>query len=178
MKCSGWSSLAISVCSALVLAGSASGHVFPTPQFLPSQSTESVTLDVPNERDVPMTGFVVTVPAGLEIAHAHPADGWDEEFDDSSARWTGGPLAALATTQFGISLKAATDPGAVVLETELLYDDGGVVRWSVPMTVTPAEEGTSQNLALAAVVGLIGLLVVGAVAMLAWRRRQPSLQEK
>ena len=175
MRCSGWSSLAISVCSALVLAGTASAHVFPTPQFLSSESTESVTLDVPNERNVPMTGFVVTVPDGLEIAHAHPAEGWDEEFDDSSARWTGGSLAALTTTKFGISLRAATEPGEVVLETELLYPSGAVVRWPVPMTVTPAEEGSSQNLALAAVVGLIGVLVVVAVAMLAWRRRERPL---
>jgi uncharacterized protein YcnI len=178
MRCSGWSSLAISVCSALLLVGSASAHVFPTPQFLPSQSTESVTLDVPNEREQPMTGFVVKAPAGLEIEHAHPADGWEEEFDAASARWTGGPLAGLTTTKFGISLNAATDPGEAVLETELLYGDGGVVRWPVPITVLPAEEGSSQNLALAAVVGLIGLLVVGAVAMLAWRRGSRPLQEK
>ena len=58
-----------------------------------------------------------------------------------------------------------------MLETELLYESDGVVRWPVPITVLPAEEGASQNLALAAVVGLIGVLVVGAVAMLAWRRR-------
>jgi uncharacterized protein YcnI len=178
MKCSGWSSLAISVCSALLLAGAASAHVFPTPQFLPSRSTESVTLDVPNERDVPMTGFVVTVPAGLEIEHAHPADGWDEEFDASSARWTGGPLAALTTTTFGISLRAEKEPGEAVLETELLYDDGGVVGWPVAITVLPPEGEASQNLALAALVGLIGLLVVGVVAMLAWRRRTEPLQEK
>ena len=177
MRCSGWSSLAISVCSALLFVGSASAHVVPTPQFLPSQSTESVILDVPNERDEPMTGFVVTAPPGLEIEHAHPADGWTEELGASSARWTGGPLAALTTTTFGISLRAATGPGEVVLETELLYDSGAVVTWPVPMTVTPAEESASQNLALAAVVGLIGLLVVAAVAMLAWRRRTDSAQE-
>ena len=82
-----------------------------------------------------MTGFVVTAPPGLEIEHAHPADGWREELDAASARWTGGPLAALATTKFGISLKAAAEPGDVVLETELLYDSGAVVRWPVPITV-------------------------------------------
>jgi uncharacterized protein YcnI len=178
MRCSGWSSLAISICSALLFLGSASAHVFPTPQFLPSQSTESVTLEVPNERNVPMTGFVVNAPAGLEIEHAHPADRWVEEFDASSARWSGGPLPALTTAKFGISLKAEKEPGEAVLETELLYDDGGVVRWPVPITVLPPEEEASQNLALAAVVGLIGLLVVGAVAMLAWRRSTGSLQEK
>ena len=171
MRCSGWSSLAISVCSAFLFAGTASAHVFPTPQFLPSQSTESVILDVPNERDEPMTGFVVTAPAGLEIEHAHPANGWDEEVYDSSARWTGGSLAGLATTRFGISLKAATEPGPVELETELLYESGALVRWPVPMTVTPAEASPSQNLALAGVVGLIGVLLVAAVALLAWRRR-------
>ena len=117
-----------------------------------------------------MTGFVVTAPAGLEIEHAHPADGWDEDVDGSSARWTGGSLAGLATTKFGISLKATTEPGPLELETELLYDSGAVVRWPVPMTVTPAAESASQNLALAAVVGLIGVLLVVAIAMLAWRR--------
>jgi uncharacterized protein YcnI len=178
MRCSGWSSLAISVSSALLFAGSASAHVFPTPQFLPSQSAESVILDVPNERDEPMTGFVVIAPPGLEIEHAHPAEGWSEELAGASARWTGGPLAPLTTTKFGISLKTATEPGEVVLETELLYDSGAVVRWPVPLTVTPATESSSQNLALAALVGLIGVLVVAAVAMLAWRRRSVPLQEK
>ena len=173
MRCSGWSSLAISVSSAFLFAGSASAHVFPTPQFLPSQSTESVILDVPNERDEPMSGFVVTAPAGLEIEHAHPTDGWEEEFDAATARWSGGSLAALTTTTFGISLKATAEPGEVVLETELLYDSGAEVRWPVALTVTPAEDGPSQNVALAAIVGLIGLLVVVAVAMLAWRRRSP-----
>jgi hypothetical protein len=41
----------------------------------------------------------------------------------------------------------------------------------VDVTITPAEDGPSQNLALAGVVGLLGLLVVVAIAMLAWRRR-------
>ena len=56
--------------------------------------------------------------------------------------------------------------------------DGGVVEWPVALTVTPATESPSQNLALAGVVGLIGVLVVVAVAMLAWRRQARPLQEK
>jgi hypothetical protein len=35
----------------------------------------------------------------------------------------------------------------------------------------PAAESPSQNLALAGVVALIGVLVVVAIAMVAWRRR-------
>jgi hypothetical protein len=37
--------------------------------------------------------------------------------------------------------------------------------------VVPGKSSPSQNLALAGVVGLIGVLLVVAVAMLAWRRR-------
>lgn len=178
MRCSGWSSLAISICSALVLAGTASAHVFGSPQFIPSGSTETVTLDVPNERKEPMTSFVVNVGQGLEIEHAHPLDGWDEEVAGDTATWNGGSLAGFQTTKYLISLKAVAQPGPVAFETELGYDSGAVVRWPVSLTVVPANEN-SENFALAAVVGLIGLLVVGVVAVLTWRRRTPpTLQEK
>jgi nitrate reductase gamma subunit len=47
------------------------------------------------------------------------------------------------------------------------------------MTVVPGNEENSQNLLLAAVVGVIGLLVVAAVALLAWRRRTaPAVSPK
>jgi hypothetical protein len=170
MRCSGWSSLAISICSALLLAGTASAHVFGNPQFIPSGSTETIRFDVPNERSEPMTGFVVKAPAGLVIEHAHPSEGWTETLAGSTATWRGGPLAQFASASFGVSLKATAPPGPVALETEQTYDSGAVVGWPVSMTVVPANEN-SQNLALAAVVGLVGLLVVVAVAMLAWRRR-------
>jgi uncharacterized protein YcnI len=175
MRCSGWSSLAISVCSALAAAsfwaGTAAAHVVAMPAFLASGSAESITFDAPNERDDPMTAFSVTVPAGLEIRHAHVVEGWNEQVDGSTATWTGGSLASRATADFGVTLKADGDPGLVQLQAEQRYADGGVVTWPVDFTITPAAETPSQNLALAGVVGLIGVLVVVAVAMLAWRRR-------
>ena len=174
MRCSGWSSLAISVCSALLLAGPAAAHVVATPAYLPSKSSESITFEVPNERDDPMTAFSVTVPDGLEIEHAHVVDGWNEQVEGSTATWTGGSLAPRDTADFGMTLKADRDPGIIELQAEQRYPDGGVVTWPVDFTITPAAESPSQNLALAGVVGLIGVLVVVAVAMLAWRRRQPS----
>jgi uncharacterized protein YcnI len=178
MRCSGWSSLAISVCSALVgallWAASAAAHVVAMPGYLASGSAESITFDAPNERDDPMTAFSVTVPDGLEIEHAHVVDGWNEQVEGSTATWTGGSLAPRDTADFGMTLKADRDPGIIELQAEQRYPDGGVVTWPVDFTITPAAESPSQNLALAGVVGLIGVLVVVAVAMLAWRRRQPS----
>jgi len=179
MRCSGWSSLAISVCSALVLAGSASAHVVATPGFLASGSSESITFSAPNERDDPMTGFSLSVPAGLEIVHAHAVTGWDESMDDSTATWSGGPLAPNTELGFGMTLKADVEPGVVELQAQQLYADGSGVSWPVALTITPGEESSSQNLAVAGVVALIGVLALVAIAMLAWRRRTNStLQEK
>ena len=179
MRCSGWSSLAISVCSALVLAGTASAHVVATPGFLPSGSSESITFSGPNERDDPMTGFTLSVPNGLEIEHAHEVTGWEASMDESTATWNGGSLATDIELGFGMTLKADTEPGVVELQAQQLYADGSVVSWPVALTITPATEGSSQNLALAGVVALIGVLAVVAIAMLAWRRRTSStLQEK
>jgi uncharacterized protein YcnI len=172
MRCSGWSSLAISVCSALFLAGTAAAHVVATPAFLPSGSSKSVTLAAPNERDAPMIAFAVTVPAELEIVHAHEVEGWDESVHGSTATWVGGSLAPSEEVGFGMTLKADAGPGIVELRSEQRYADGGVVSWPVVLTITPSTESPSENLALAGVVALIGVLLVVAVAMLAWRRRR------
>ena len=178
MRCSGWSSLAISVCSVtavvLVLAAPAAAHVVAMPSFLASKSSESISFEAPNERSDPMTSFTLTAPEDIEIEHAHPADGWEGTVEDGAARWTGGSLAAGATTDFGATLKADTEPGVVELTARQGYDSGAVVEWEVLLTVTPAAESPSQNLALAGIVGLIGVLVVIAVAALAWRRRPPT----
>lgn len=155
----------------LVVAGTASAHVVATPGLLPSGSSESITFSGPNERDAPMTGFTLSVPTGLEIERAHEVTGWDESMDESTATWNGGSLATDSELGFGMTLKADAEPGVVELQAQQLYADGSVVSWPVALTITPATESSSQNLALAGVVALIGMLALVAVAMLAWRRR-------
>jgi uncharacterized protein YcnI len=180
MRCSGWSSLAISVCSsALVLAGTASAHVVATPGFLASGSSESILFSAPNERDDPMTGFTLSVPTGLRIEHAHDVSGWDESTDDSTATWNGGSLAPHSEIEFGMTLKADVEPGVLDVQAQQLYADGSVVSWPVSLTITPETQSSSQSLALAGVIALIGVLAVVAIAMVAWRRRtNGTLQEK
>jgi uncharacterized protein YcnI len=164
--------------ASLVLAAAATAHVEATPPFLAAGSSDTVHLDVPNERAEPMTGFTVTVPDGFEIVHAHPTEGWDGSSDESTAKWTGGSLEAGASATFGIQLRTPSVPAVVDLEAVQRYDDGEVVRWPVAFTVTPADERSSGDLTLAAVGGLAGLLIVAAGAALLWRRRSGSLQEK
>ena len=123
-----------------------------------------------------MTSFAVTVPTGFEIRHAHGGEGWSATIDGSTATWTGGSIAARSTTTFGVVLKADRSPGAVALQAEEGYGGGEVVRWPVALTVVPGAASPSQNVALAVVVALLGMLMVMAVVVLAWRRR--TLQEK
>jgi uncharacterized protein YcnI len=149
----------------------AAAHVVAMPAFLPSGSSESITFSGPNEREDPMTAFAFTVPDGVEIVHAHEVGGWEESISGSTATWTGGSLAPDEQADFGATLEAVAQPGVVELRAEQRYDDGRAVSWTVPLTILPAEDTPSQNVALAAVVGLLGLLVVAAIAMLAWRRR-------
>lgn len=166
--------LAAVLVGALAIVTPASAHVVPTPSYVTAQEVETITLDSPNERKKPMTSFVVTVPRGLEIVHAHGPAAWQVTFTGSTARWTGASLAPNATASFGIVVDAKTQPGTVQLQAEQRYPDGGVVRWPVSLTVLPANTSPSQNLQLAAVVGLIGVLVIAAVAALAWRKRVGS----
>ncbi len=176
MRCSGWSSLAISACSALalLLAGSAAAHVDANPPFLATGGSASIDFVGPNERPALMNGFSVTVPPGLAIEHAHEADGWSESIEGRTATWTGGTLAPNEIIDFGATIAAQAAPGTVEVLARQLYADGEVVRWTVRMTVTPESDSPSQNLALAGIVALIGVLLVVALALLAWRRRAPA----
>ena len=177
MRCSGWSSLAISACSALlalVFADAAAAHVVAMPTYVASKGSDSILLAVPNEREKPMTSFVVKAPSGLEISHVHPAPGWDESTEGTStATWSGGSLPPRKEVGFRLTLTAEAQPGTLDLDAEQRYPDGGIVQWPVTMTVTPPAKSPSQNLALAGVVGLIGLLTIAAIVMLA-RRRSPG----
>jgi uncharacterized protein YcnI len=163
--------VAVAVLIGLGAARTAAAHIVALPTYIPSKGSEAIILEVPNERADPMTSFVVNVPSGIEIEHVHPAEGWSESVEGSTARWTGGSLPARKQVDFRLTLKADAEPGAVALDAEQLYDDGGVVTWPVSITITPPAQSPSQNTALAGVVGLIGLLVVAAVVMLSRRRR-------
>jgi hypothetical protein len=143
------------------------------PTYVPSRSSQVIIFSGPNERKKLMTAFTLLAPAGLEIEHAHPVDGWTEEFTTRKATWRGGSLAPRADVPFRVTFKATAEPGILNVDAEQRYPDGGIVSWQVPITVVPPVESPSQNFAMAGVVGLIGALVVIALGMVAWRRRTP-----
>lgn len=173
MRCSGWSSLAISACSALAalaLATPAAAHVTVTPPFLRAGAETTLALGVPNERGEPMSGLAVTAPAGLRIVGARSAEGWSALVEGATASWSGGSLAPGASAAFALTLAAATQPGPAMLVAEQRYPGGETVRWEVALTIVPASE-PSEHVWRGVLVALLGLAVTGGVVALAWRRR-------
>ena len=166
---------AAALLGALVVAAPGSAHVVPQPSYVTVNEIDTISLTAPNEREKPMTRFVVEVPKGVELVHAHgPRPPWTVAFSDSSATWSGSSLAPGETLTFGVVLDARTTPGTVDLVAEQLYPDGGVVRWPISLTVLPAVTNPSETLQLAAVVGLICFLAIVAGVVLTWRVRTRS----
>ncbi len=183
MRCSAWSSLAISVCSALLLAPSAAAHVTPTPSFITADATTSLRLSGPNERGEPMTAFVVTVPVAFRVVAAEPSDGWTADATESTATWRGGRLEAGKEATFTLRITAPKKPGAIELEAVQRYPGGESVRWPVGLTVIPGFALETRRIASIHLSGVViftvlGLLPAGVVVVLVRRKRRRSLQER
>ncbi len=177
MRCSAWSSLAISVCSALVAAAPAAAHVTMTPPFLAAGETATLSLTGPNERDAPMTGFQVTAPPAFRILHVHSAQGWESGVMGSTATWSGRSLAPGSEASFTLHVEVPDEPGPAVFAAAQLYPGGAAVHWRVPFTITPSTESPSQNPAW--VVGIVAVMLLAiTVAGVVLLRRRRSLQER
>ncbi|HXG77583.1 MAG TPA: hypothetical protein VNJ53_13540 [Gaiellaceae bacterium] len=175
MRCSGWSSRAISACSAaalaaLLLAATASAHVVARPQFLPAEGRTTLVLEVPNERNEPMSGLSVTLPAGLAPVQAAAPSPWELALEGPRATWTSGSLPPGLSASFPLAVEASTEPGPATLQVEQRYPGGEVVRWPLALTVTPGSvprEHPWRGIAVA----LVGLGLLAGLGALAWRRR-------
>ena len=161
----------------LALARAAGAHVYPNPTYVATGSTSSVELSLPNERRIPMTAFELRVPTGMRVAEALPAPGWTGSATRRRATWTGGSLPALTTANFSVRLETRRAPGNVTLDAIERYGDGGTVLWPVTLVVVPAEE-PSEQLGVALIVGLVGLLALTIGGAVLWRRTTRPLQEK
>ena len=169
-------SAAVLTLAGLALAPPAQAHVYPDPTYIATGSTSSVELSLPNERRIPMTAFELNVPTGMRVVEAMPAPGWSGSVTPRRATWAG-RLHALTTAKFTVRLETRRAPGNVTLEAVERYPDGGKVIWPVTLVVVPADE-PSEQLGVALIVGLLGLLGLTIGGALLWRRTGRTLQEK
>jgi LPXTG-motif cell wall-anchored protein len=175
--------VAAAAATALLLARPVAAHLTAEPAFLAVGSSERIVLTVHNDREVTMTGFRLTVPAGFRIAAAGGDESWSAAVEGATASWTGGSLAAFRPTALEVELETAgVAPGPVVLRGDQLYADVETVSWPVTLTVVPAGSSPADDTVGATTVVILvvlGLLVVGTFGLVFWqRRRDPRLQER
>ncbi len=173
MRCSAWSSLAISACSALLLTATAGAHIAATPAFLAADSTGVVSLSVHNDRTVPMDGFALKAPLALRLVEAGNLAGWNGSTDGMTATWTGGSLSPGDAETFSVVIEAGPEPGAASMRADQRYPDDRDVSWPVALTVVPGDESSGADTWVFVVVA-VGLLLALAGVALAWRRRERS----
>jgi hypothetical protein len=163
--------------ASIVLIESGAAHVTPVPTFVNSGERQTLTLVVPNEREVRMNGLTVDAPEGVSILEVPPSDdGWPGTVEGATASWDGCCVAAGAVGSFSLALVASGEPRSVTLEAVQRYPDGETTRWPVQLAVLPAPKESGSLTTVLAVAGL-GLLVTVGVVGFAWFRRSRPLQE-
>jgi uncharacterized protein YcnI len=182
--------------SALVLAPVAGAHVEISPDKVPVDSDALLTIQVPNERNVPTVKLEIKLPAGLSEVTVQAKPGWTSSNKNGVVTWSGGKIGPGQFDEFGLVTHVPNTPGKEFVFPALqTYADGKVVRWigtstsdtpapritlvaaSTTTTTTPAATATSDSgsdrdkVALGfGIAGLAaGLLALG-VALLRSRR--------
>jgi uncharacterized protein YcnI len=165
----------------LAVPGEASGHVTIAPPYVEDGVPATIAFQTPNERAPHATTMLsVTTPPGIAVESATAPAGWKATVAGSTVTWTGGRLEGATVLDFPIRITPRVRAGNHAFAAKQTYDDGGVVRWNVDLSVLPATGAAApkQHPWGAIVAGVAGLIVI-ALSVLGLRRlRRPPLQER
>jgi uncharacterized protein YcnI len=147
---------------ALAATAPAAAHVIPQPAYLTSGVETTITFAAPNERPPhAMTSLTLTAPEGIAVTRVSPPPGWWLSIAGRTATWRRG-AAAKAAGPFRIAATTSSAPGTVTFHAAQRYDDGGVVRWPVALTILPGATTTPrQHFLPAFVAAILGLVLIG-----------------
>lgn len=120
----------ISVFMTFVVAGTALAHVEVSPSQVPAGATETFTIEVPTEKEIPTTEVRLELPEGFEATGAEAPDGWQGEVRGNALVWTGGEIPVANSEEFSFEATAPDEAGSFSLATIQTYEDGSVAEWA------------------------------------------------
>jgi hypothetical protein len=169
--------LAAAGIAALVAAGPAGAHVIPQPAYLTPGEHTTISFAAPNERPPHrLVGLTITAPAGIELANAPAPRDWKLSIAGRTATWSG---STAPQDPFRLLTSTSREPGIVQFYAVQRYDDGGLVRWKVALTILPAATPTPKEHLLPAIVtAILGLVVIGLLLFRMRDRKRPDLREE
>jgi uncharacterized protein YcnI len=147
MRTSRASALLLSTTCLIVLAtiGVAWAHVVVSPQEVPADSYQVLTVRAPTEKDIPTTEIRVEIPEGFTAVGVRPVPDWTSEFEEDGGliraiTWSGGEIQPQEFQEFDIQARTPEETGEYPWRAFQTYEDGSVVEW-----IGPPEEGAEKE---------------------------------
>lgn len=127
-------------------------HVVVKPAEVGISTYQTFSVGVPNEKDIPVTGVRLSIPAGVENVSPNVKPGWtiqtemtssnDQTHDIGSSHneshpsideisWTGGSIPAGQRDEFFFSAKTPATPTTLKWKAYQTYADGTIVAWEL-----------------------------------------------
>jgi len=181
MKFSAWSSLSISVCSALALAAPAAAHLSLNPSRIHTGQLADIIFSIPNADDaIGVDHVTLGIPSDFQLDDAEAKPGWTQSRTGQAITWSGGRISAHQFATFSIR-GTAPAKAETVLFNVLVGDRTGktiTYRVGLDVTATSQQDKGARTLGKAAL-GLAivaALLALGAlfVGLYLWLRPPPS----
>lgn len=129
----------LSLVSLLVFAITpAFAHVVVKPSQVGEAATQLFSVSVPNERDTPVIGLRLLIPAGLTAVSPDVKPGWTIEVKKSGTGdtatvteidWTGGPIPPDQRDDFVFSAHVPATTTTLDWKAYQTYENGDVVSW-------------------------------------------------
>jgi uncharacterized protein YcnI len=181
MRCSAWSSLAISGCSALVLAAPAAAHLSVNPAQVRAGALVDLVFSVPNAEDARgIDQVTVHIPAGFQLDDAEAKAGWAQSRAGDAITWRGGPIPRGQFARFAI--RGTAPARATTIFFNVLAGDrtGSSTPYRVGLDVSahgPQDHG-ARSLGKAALVAALVAIVLSLAALFVglylWLRPPPA----
>ncbi|HEX4526628.1 MAG TPA: hypothetical protein VH108_07800 [Gaiellaceae bacterium] len=180
MRFSGWSSLAISACSALIFAAPAGAHLSVNPDTVRAGALVDLVFSVPNAAD-PNGIDRVTIggPQGFVLDDGESITGWAQSRSGQSVTWSGGNIPLREFARFTIRGAVPERAGTVLFNVLVGDRTGYSLSYRVGVTTVahgPRDNGARSLGKAALIVAVIGAgLALAAlfVALYVWLRPPP-----
>ena len=181
MRFSGWSSLAISACSALIFAAPAGAHLSVNPDMVRAGALVDLVFSVPNAAD-PNGIDRVTIggPQGFVLDDGESITGWAQSRTGQSVTWSGSNIPLREFARFTIRGTVPDQAGRVLFNVLVGDRTGYSLSYRVGVTAVahgPRDNGARSLGKAALIVALIGAgLALAAlfVALYVWLRPPPQ----
>lgn len=142
------SALTTFIAASFVVVPLASAHVVVTPGAAQTATRVTFGMSVPNEKDVPVTGLKLKIPAGLKEVTPTVHPGWTIKTTTTSGEvtaieWTGGEIPAGQRDDFTLRAQTPEKAGELQWKVYQTYADGTTVAWDKAPTAAESESETA-----------------------------------